>query len=191
MGRKLDGRTRNVTISGFDDIVRDFTKFNDVKKRRMELLKVLDKPATPLRKAIIKETPKYPSKKNATIKSRSKRTAFGMYYMQLKLSSGTLRRSVKKFKAKKSPNPRVDVGHKVLKRPKNFKQWVKNAKKWDENGWYGMFLLYGTGASKFKGKGNQTGIGGDDYLQTAYNKNKFKLNQSMKKYLIRYLNKKL
>lgn len=181
MGRKLDGRTRNVTISGFDDIVRDFTKFNDVKKRRKELLKVLDKPATPLRAAIKKNTPQYNGSK-----MRTKRTAYKDAYMHLKLSSGTLKRSVWKFKAKRSKNPRIDVGHRVLKRPRNFNQWLRNAKKWDTNGWYGLFLLYGT-----KSRAGNKGIDGYDYLDKTYNQMKGQLNSKMIQALMRYLNKKL
>lgn len=186
MGRKLDGRTRNVTISGFDDIVRDFTKFNDVKKRRKELLKVLDKPATPLRAAIKENTPKYPSNPDTKIKARSKKTAFNGAYMHLKLSSGTLKRSVWKFKAKRSKNPRIDVGHRVLKRPRNYNHWIRNAKKWDTNGWYGLFLLYGT-----KSRAGNKGIDGYDYLDKTYNQMKGQLNSKMIQALMRYLNKKL
>lgn len=181
MGRKLDGKTRNVTITGFDDIVRDFTKFNNVKKRRMELMKVLDKPATSLQKEIVKNTPEYNGSK-----VRTKRTGYKGAYMHLLLSKGTLKRSVKKFKTKRAKNPRVDVGHTVLKRPRNFNQWLRNAKKWDKNGWYGMFLLYGT-----KGRIGNRGIDGKDYLDKTYQQNKNSLHLDMKKRLLRYLNKKL
>lgn len=181
MGRKLDGRTRNVTISGFDDIVRDFTKFNDVKKRRMELLKLLDKPATELKKEVAKGTPIYKGNK-----FRSKRTGYKGLYIQLRLTAGTLQRSVQKFKAKRSANPRVDVGHTVLKRPRSLAQWIRNAKKWDKNGWYGMFLLYGT-----KGRVGNKGIDGKDYLTKIYNNNKINIETGMIKRLKRYIDRKL
>lgn len=166
---------RNLTISGFDDVIKDIKNIHERKLRRKELLTVLNKTGLPVKRMVKKRTPIYTGNK-----VRTHTTSYGgLAEMQLKLSAGTLKRSVQVFKGKKAKNPKVFVGHRVLKRPKNYRSWISNAKRWDKNGWYGIFQLY-----------DRKGFKGKDYLSEAVRANKMWIGIDMKRKLENYLKKK-
>lgn len=180
-------RVLDIKFDGMDEVIKEISTLHEAKIRRRELRKIMGQPAQKLVKQVQKTAPKYMGKD-----TRFKVTRYGGLESRMKLHAGTLKRSIKKFNAKKSAS--VYVGPKVLKRPKSLKGFYRNVANWDKNGWYAMFLLYGT-------KGNDGKKGGfinkgiptpsEDFLVKAVRQGGNSLMRDMEDNLNKYLNKKI
>ncbi len=156
---------RNLTVSGFDDVVKSIKNQHDRRFRRKKLTQLLGKIGNPVKTQVKKNTPIYTGKNTRFKTTKFKHSKQVLFEMQLRLSAGTLKKSMKVFKGKKTKNPKVFVGARVTKRPKSFRQWVVNSKKWGNNGWYGTFLIHGTkGNTGAKGGIINSGIKKNDFL---------------------------
>ncbi len=185
----MSRRVLDVNIDGVNEVIREIKKLPDKKVKKRELRKLLRTPAQSMKREVKKNAHVYKGKGE-----RFKTTRFDGLESKLKLHAGTLKRSIAVFNGKKSAS--VYVGPRVLKRPKSSRGFYSNIKRWEKNGWYAMFLIYGT-------KGNDGSKGGminrgirnapakRDFLTESVKKGGNKLIDNMERRVTTYLGKKI